>query len=122
MVKESISINEVVDFLNDLLRIDSMAINSLFNLRVGCNKELADHPTVQVGSFGTYPHVGMIGILNGVFGADESGYGCIFMDIDNGKIKQFRLDEARLPDSYRLNCKACGVVAERLPIKPAQGG
>ena len=52
MVKNSVTMQEVVDFLNELLEIDSCAITALFSSRICCNKEMADHPTVQVGVWG----------------------------------------------------------------------
>jgi len=48
--RETVSIDDTIVFLNELLKIDKSAINSLMNSRVECNEELAKHPTVQVGS------------------------------------------------------------------------
>jgi hypothetical protein len=93
MIKESVSLKEVISFLNELLQTDPMAINALFNLRVYCNKDLKDHPTVQVGCEGKDNQmvclVGFIGILNGLFGIDEKGWGHIGINMDNGKITRF---------------------------------
>lgn len=98
-VKEKISIEETVNFLNELLKIDPIAITALFSMRIGCNGALADHETVQVlVSSGTYFQVGMVGILNGLFGIDEHGWGHITIDYDDGKITGFRVlteDEIR---------------------------
>ena len=98
-VKEKVSIEETVNFLNELLKIDPIAITALFSMRIGCNEALADHKTVQVlVSSGTYFQVGMVGILNGLFGIDESGWGHISIDYDDGKITGFRVlteDEIR---------------------------
>lgn len=71
---------EVVDFLNELLKIDSKAINELFNIRIPCNEALQDHPTVQVNHKG---EVGILGILNGLFGIQENGQGYIAIELDN---------------------------------------
>ncbi len=93
-MKDHISQKEVVEFLNELLAIDSRAINTLFNIRVLCNKKMADHPTVQVGSIdksGKVFQVGFVGILNGMFGVDVNGWGHISVDTEDGSIKQFRL-------------------------------
>jgi len=92
MVKESITIQETVDFLNELLKVDNQAINTLFSVRMACNKDLADHNTVQVGVFPPdYFQVGMIGILNGLFGKDEFGWGHICANYDNGNIVGFSM-------------------------------
>lgn len=96
MIKTSITLQEVVDLLNDLLGIDPLSINALFNIRVYCNQRLADHPTVQVGCQGPKGPfmvcaVGFVGILNGLFGLNESGLGRLAMELDNGTIKRFKL-------------------------------
>lgn len=67
----------IVTFLNELLEIDRPAIAALLANRVTCNQALADHPTVQVGAQHGGYHVGMLGILNGLCGIDDKGYGPI---------------------------------------------
>lgn len=91
MVKEKVTIQETVDFLNELLKIDQVAVTALFSLRTACNKKLANHETVQVGVINNYYQVGMIGVLNGLFGIDDNGWGHIAADYDNGKIIEFRV-------------------------------
>ena len=92
MVKEKITIQEMVDFLNEILKIDAIAITALFSLRIACNENLAKHETVQVGRLSeNYCQVGMIGILNGLFGIDEHGWGHIAADCDNGMITEFKV-------------------------------
>lgn len=69
----------VVNFMNELLRIDRNAITNLISHRVPCNCTLADHPTVQVdGREGC--KVGMLGVLNGLCGIDEDGYGGVIAE------------------------------------------
>lgn len=67
------NIHDIVDYLNGLLQIDKEAVSEIFTRRVECNEELADHPTVQVGSYheGEYI-VGALGIMNGLFTGDET--------------------------------------------------
>lgn len=92
MVREKITIQKTVDFLNEILKIDSVAITALFSSRIACNENLAKHETVQVGRLGKdYCQVGMIGIFNGLFGIDEHGWGHISADYDNGMIIKFRV-------------------------------
>lgn len=92
MVKSRISIQKTVDFLNELLEIDRCTITALFSSRICCNSLLADHPTVQVGVLSkNYFQVGMIGILNGLFGIDEHGWGHIIADYEDGELLRFRL-------------------------------
>lgn len=82
-----------IALLNEILEKDRSAIEGLVNTRVPCNKELADHPTVQVGHhFPTTTEppattVGLLGILNGIFGTyddgPQKGYGPITAVVDD---------------------------------------
>jgi len=94
MLKESISVDEVIAFLNELLEIDRPAIAALIANRVPCNERMLEHPTVQVQpQHGGY-HVGMLGILNGLFGTFEEGrlaaWGPIMTIWDNGTLIGFK--------------------------------
>lgn len=90
MIKEKVTLQETVDFLNGLLEIDPLAINALFSARVACNEKLANHETVQVGRVSeNYYQVGMIGVLNGLFGKDEDGWGYVGGIHEDGKLIGF---------------------------------
>lgn len=92
MLRKQIKPKEVIVYLNNLLKIDRLAIEILFNIRVLCNGRLAKHPTVQVGKFSSRYAVGIVGIINGMFGVDGNEWGCIAIDLSkNNKIKKFRL-------------------------------
>ena len=104
MFKDSIQPKDVINLLNELLEIDQRAVEGLFNFRIGCNKKMAEHKTVQVGCLlgGDYHVFGIIGILNGLFGTDKEGWGCIAVDLDKeNKIKRFRLLEERIKNSIK---------------------
>lgn len=95
-LKNNITIDDTINFLNELLKIDSEAIINLVEYRVLCNDELSDHPTVQVSYDKThgYCKVGLMGIINGLFGTDEDGWGAICINIQDGKIINFaRVEE-----------------------------
>lgn len=64
-----------VDFLNELVEIDRPAVASLIANRVPCNRELADHPTVQAGVRSDGFTVGLLGLINGLCGIDQNGQG-----------------------------------------------
>lgn len=81
---KTVSLEETIDFLNDAIRTDSKAMENLFESRVLCNQEMADHPTIQVMSLDGKYLVGLIGILNGLFGVDEYGWGPIAAVWDDG--------------------------------------
>ena len=56
--------------LNEAYAADSNAMHALICNRVPCNKNLADHPTIQVNVNKVTPEesfaVGMIGVINGI--------------------------------------------------------
>jgi hypothetical protein len=86
---------QTIAFLNELIALDAQAITALVESRVPCNKSLADHPSVQVSSTtgGGYS-VGLLGILNGLFGTREDGWGFISAVFDdNGVITEFKETE-----------------------------
>ncbi len=117
---EFVSINEVIQFLNELLSIDSVAINKLLTIRVPCNKDLDNHETVQTfkvqgqGKLAcdldlcddgpkTIPVVGILGILNGMFGINSDRFGPIMMLIERktGKAIQFGLIDAEKMHDFK---------------------
>jgi hypothetical protein len=90
MLKNHITIDETVIFLNELIEIDKSAIAALIANRVPCNKKLADHPTVQVSAQNDGFHVGLLGILNGLFGTLENGHGPITFVFSDGNLQSVR--------------------------------
>lgn len=102
-MKDTVTKEEVVALLNDALKKDKDAVEALLNNRVACNEELAQHPTIQVASVGVLLdpplgkqyRVGMLGIINGMFGTDEKGNGgiAVCMDDDSNEVKGFMVLE-----------------------------
>lgn len=78
MIKEAITPQEVVDLLNDALNKDPEAVTALVYQRIPCNRSLAEHQSIQVDEkkVGQY-EVGLLGIINGLFGTHENGQGPI---------------------------------------------
>lgn len=105
---ETISLDRVLEILNEAVEADPDAMATLISTRVPCNKVLADHPSIQVlarnpgetiepGSpnVGTITEVGFLGVLNGLFGIREDGWGLITAEFDDpGKLMRF----ARTPE------------------------
>lgn len=92
-MKKSITVQDVCDFLNEILKLDPECTKSLVTKRVKCNKAISDHPTIQVQqSSALYPDkVGILGILNGMFGVRGDGVGPICAELDgNNKIVCFK--------------------------------
>jgi hypothetical protein len=77
MLKDSVTLEETIAFLNELVKIDREALSLLLNTRVPCNKEMMNHPSVQVGEAGGETTLSILGVLNGMFGIREDGWGGI---------------------------------------------
>lgn len=118
--KESVTVDEVIDLLNDALGDDPDAMQALVETRVPCNQKLADHPTIQVGTveplviFNTKEseeipqyRVGLLGILNGIFGIGESGSGQIAAEF--GVVCEHDCHEAYF-EGFKVGdaCPLCG--------------
>lgn len=84
------AVDTMIRFLNGLLELDSDAIARLIEVRVPCNKALAEHPTVQTLAEKKIYSVGLLGILNGYIGIDADGWGfiCAVFD-DSNKLTKF---------------------------------
>jgi len=93
VINETVSVEQAIKLLNEMLVIDPDATQNLLDNRVKCNETLANHPTIQVRQYENdkYPQVGFVGVLNGLFGIDDvSGIGAICCEVDNnGKILNF---------------------------------
>jgi hypothetical protein len=64
----------IVDYMNELLALDRSGITDLVRSCVPCNESLGSHPTCQTGPGSRGPiEVGLLGILNGLCGAEDSG-------------------------------------------------
>jgi len=70
MINEPITLDAAISFLNDLVKLDPIAMAKLVDAKVPCNRDLADHATVQVACTpeGKQHTVGFLGVLNGLFG------------------------------------------------------
>ena len=79
--------------LNEMLRIDPIAINSLFGARTNCNIELTEHPRVTVGVIGEWSNdLSFLGILNGLrddCSVQENAFLAARTDSDTDQILEF---------------------------------
>ena len=86
MLKLNVGVLDVIDLLNEALKLDSKAISDLIAYHAPCNESLGNHPTIQVAPEG----VGMLGILNGLFGVSDRGWGSIAVVVeDDGTVVGF---------------------------------
>ena len=87
MIREQVSLDEVIELLNEAQRLDPAAISKLVDSRIEANEGLQDHPTIQC----SYNEVGLLGILNGLFGTygdragEYAGFGPIAAVYDHGE-------------------------------------
>lgn len=101
-MKESVTVQDVLDLLNSAVVLDREAMTALFDgrgARKVCNEALANHPTIQVEADAETYRVGPLGILNGLFGVDAKGLGPISMRIESdGTLLEFhRTDPEKYP-------------------------
>ena len=90
MNREQISVDDVIELLNGIITVDKPAMAALLANRVPCNEVLSDHPTIQVQEQHGGYHVGLLGIVNGMFGVDERGYGPICSEFEDGNLIRFK--------------------------------
>lgn len=115
----AITADHAVDILNELLALDPVALTALVERRWACNEALADHPTCQVVKNPQGLSVGLLGVLNALFGADDEGRGqlCIVNDAD-GSITKFARITARDGKHVTIDepvyCPDAEELAERL--------
>lgn len=83
MQRGSVTVDEAITLLNEAVQRDPDAIETLLESHVPCNALLAQHPTIQCWLVDRKPRVGLLGILNGLFGVDEYRYGPI-MSVHDG--------------------------------------
>jgi hypothetical protein len=93
--------DDMINFLNSLLVYDRHFVQELVALRVPCNEQIANHPSVQaVGGADTDGFIrkgeyrcGVLGILNGYCGAidygEYVGWGPIAAIYDQGLLVKF---------------------------------
>jgi len=80
----SVTPEDVCDLLNELLGLDSEATFYLIENRVKCNNKVVSHPFIQVheADLGGDYKVGMLGVVNGLFGTGPDGFGAIVAEYD----------------------------------------
>lgn len=126
-----VSAEQAVKILNEAFQADPEAIRRMIYSPVTVNDQIANHPTIQVGqkkkpgrtaigpdgifelpSNETVSTLGVIGLLNGIFGIDENGQGPIASLYDiypDGKevLAGFCINMNLKPDSEPLNIRYC---------------
>jgi hypothetical protein len=93
MIKPTITPDDAVALLNDMLRLDSSATAIMIGVRQPVNDALAQHPDIQAhGTPEGVFLVGMLGVINGLFGASDGipGWGAVTAVYDkDGNLDRF---------------------------------
>ena len=83
-------VTDVIAYLNSLVETDSLAIRAMLCMRIPCNEALADDPTCIVDQWEQGFTVGLMGLINGMFGLNENDIGKIaYMMNEDGSGLQF---------------------------------
>ena len=86
-VRENISITDTIAVLNRLVAADPKSITGLINSRVKANEAMAADADLQALGWMGHPdeppyNVGLLGILNALFGKDANGNGPILVEFE----------------------------------------
>lgn len=86
-----VSINDLIKVPKDALDHDRVAIQNLIESRVPCSDSFIEHPSIQVGhNHKGHVEIGMLGIINGLFGTEDKGSGPIGAEYNcDGKLCSF---------------------------------
>ena len=82
----TVTIEQAIERLNSALEHDPDAVGKLMDYRVPCNEKLCyEHPHVQTRLFAgdAVATVGMLGLLNGIFGVEPATAGYIAVELDS---------------------------------------
>lgn len=93
--RDEVSAQYVVDFLNEILRLDKYALTDMMSEGISVNKELKNHPTVLViERVEGVPEIGLLSILNGLFGLEGETFAIeVIRDERTEVIREFKLTE-----------------------------
>lgn len=85
---KEVTIDDAIEFLNQLLELDPHAIDDLVNHRVLCNTRITDSKVITTPT----GYLGILGILNGLFG-EENCYIAAKANPDGSIVKFVRTDK-----------------------------
>ena len=87
----STAIDDILRVMNEALDADPEAITKLVEKRVECNQKLVEHPTIRCAKSHPFQShtIGLMGILNGIAGEGQPGFGPICASVSEGRIVGF---------------------------------
>ena len=83
------AIDQAIEVLNRAAETDGAALTNILKERWPCNDELADDQTIQVREDKSGLSVSALGLINGLFGVDENGFGHITAIFEDGRYVEF---------------------------------
>lgn len=99
-MRQSLTPNDVVDLLNELVAMDRVAVGALLSNRIPCNELVANHPTIPVQAQNGGFYVSFIGVVNGMFGVlPGTNLGPITYVMDDDGLVKFIETAETLEDS-----------------------
>ena len=89
--RDRVSLTQAVILLNELVKADPETMQALLEARVPCGASLARHPSIQLLMKDGRPRVGLLGVLNSLFGKGADGQAQIIAESDgtNGRLCHF---------------------------------
>lgn len=104
MIRQTLTPTEAISILKELVTADPEAMHALCEHRVPCNSVMEAHPSAQVAGHEGVVRIGMLGVLNALFGTmgPEAGrfenYGIIAAVYNaQGKLIDFQATDPALP-------------------------
>lgn len=90
MITEPVKIQDIVDYMNEVLAADPITVSVLVRHRTPCNETLAEHPTVQVKCEGHYGYsISPLGVLCGLAEHLTGGRLAVEIDYETGTLLKF---------------------------------
>jgi hypothetical protein len=108
MTRQEVSIEDAIAYLNELLDLDAKAMGAMIGSGVPCNDALRDHPTALVlatGPTGSNARIGILGLLNGLFGVRDDGLGEISAVFESDKLVRFERTPRNVDNPETVICE-----------------
>jgi hypothetical protein len=84
------ALEQACKLLNEMLKLDPDFTQTIVSYRIECNKQLAEHPTIQVKDNGQEHYTaGLLGVINGLAPKATSAIAAVYND--NNKIIKFEV-------------------------------
>jgi len=87
MIRDSITIQEATEFLNEIAAVDPRAMRALLLFAIECNQELAEDPRFTPSkAYDGRIGIGVASLLDSMFGHDEQGRGAFVIKVGKSAV------------------------------------